>query len=102
VSRRFERLRVVVERSALVKHRGRIGRTEEVVVEGASRKDAAITTGRTRQNKLVHFRHDEPMRPGTFATVEITGAAPHHLEGVLREVTALPAHRIRIPVVSAR
>src|SRR4029079_16862344 len=30
---RFERLRVVVERSALRKHEARVGRTEEVVVE---------------------------------------------------------------------
>jgi tRNA A37 methylthiotransferase MiaB len=36
--------------------RGRIGRVEEVVVEGPSkRKDPSVITGRTRQNKLVHF-----------------------------------------------
>ena len=36
---RFERLRVVVERSALAANRARIGRVEEVLVEGPSRKD---------------------------------------------------------------
>ncbi|CAN5667953.1 tRNA (N6-isopentenyl adenosine(37)-C2)-methylthiotransferase MiaB [soil metagenome] len=97
---RFARLRVVVERSALARHRSRIGRTEEVVVEGPSRKDPAVTTGRTRQNKLVHFAADRPLRPGTFADVEITGAAPHHLRGELRAVTATPRHRTRIPVVA--
>ena len=55
VAERFERLRVVVERSALAKHRGRIGRAEEVLVEGPSKRDALVTTGRTSQNKLVHF-----------------------------------------------
>jgi tRNA-2-methylthio-N6-dimethylallyladenosine synthase len=44
---RFERLRVVVERSALARHRARVGAAEEVMVEGPSRKDPAVTTGRT-------------------------------------------------------
>jgi tRNA-2-methylthio-N6-dimethylallyladenosine synthase len=95
---RFERLRVVVERSALAKHRARIGRVEEVLVEGPSKKDAAITTGRTRQNKLIHFSSDRPLRPGTFVDVRVTNAAPHHLRGDLMDVTALPRHKTRIPV----
>jgi tRNA-2-methylthio-N6-dimethylallyladenosine synthase len=97
---RFERLRIVVERSALAKHQARIGRTEEVVVEGPSRKDADVLTGRTRQNKLVHLRSDTPLGAGTFADVRITAAAPHHLTGELLEVTARPRHRTRIPVAS--
>ena len=44
---RFERLRVVVERSALARNRERVGRVEEVLVEGPSRKDPTLTTGRT-------------------------------------------------------
>ena len=96
---RFERLRVVVERSALARHRERIGRTEEVVVEGPSKKDPSVVTGRTRQNKLVHFAADR-LRPGTYADVLVTGAAPHHLTGELVEVTAEPVHRTRIPVVA--
>ena len=66
---RFERLRVVVERSALAKHEGRVGRTEEVVVEGPSRKDPDVLTGRTRQNKLVHFRAERPIAAGSYAEV---------------------------------
>jgi tRNA-2-methylthio-N6-dimethylallyladenosine synthase len=97
---RFERLRIVVERSALAKHQARIGRTEEVVVEGPSRKDADVLTGRTRQNKLVHLRSATPLGAGTFADVRITAAAPHHLTGELLEVTARPRHRTRIPVAS--
>ena len=97
---RFERLRVVVERSALAKHRARIGRVEELLVEGPSRKDPAVTSGRTRQNKLVHFALDRPLRPGTYVDVEITGAAPHHLIGRLVEVVAEPSHKTRIPVMA--
>ena len=92
VAERFERLRVVVERSALARHRARIGRVEEVVVEGPSRKDPSVLTGRTRQNKLVHFRSSTPLRAGTFADVEITEAAPHHLRGELSD-----GHRRRPP-----
>jgi tRNA-2-methylthio-N6-dimethylallyladenosine synthase len=101
VAERFERLRVVVDRSGLAKHEARVGRVEEVVVEGPSKRDAAITSGRTRQNKLVHFAAPEPLRAGTYATVEIVGAAPHFLRGELREVTAAASHRTRIPVASA-
>ncbi len=97
---RFERLRVVVERSALARHRARIGRVEGVLVEGPSKKDPAVTTGRTRQGKLAHFRPPRPVRPGTYVDVEVTDAAPHHLLGRFVEVTAGPTHRTRIPVVA--
>jgi tRNA-2-methylthio-N6-dimethylallyladenosine synthase len=102
VAERFERLRVVVERSALAKHRARIGRVEEVLVEGPSKRDASLTTGRTEQNKLVHFAPpgDRRLAVGSFATVRVTGAAPHHLVGELVEVTGRPRHRTRIPVAA--
>ena len=95
---RFERLRVVVERSALARHQARVGRVEEVLVEGPSRKDPAVTTGRTRQNKLLHFGAGRPLAPGAYATVRVTGAAPHHLRGELVAVTAPARHRTLIPV----
>jgi tRNA-2-methylthio-N6-dimethylallyladenosine synthase len=98
VADRFERLRAVVERSALLKHQARVGRIEEVIVEGASKRNEGVTTGRTRQGKLVHFPTQQPLRPGTFANVEITRGAPHFLEGIFREVTREATHRIRIPV----
>ena len=98
---RFERLRVVVERSALSRHEARVGRVEEIVVEGRSRRDDSVTTGRTRQNKLVHFDATEPLRPGSYADVAITAAGPHHLRGELRAATHAARHRTRIPVASA-
>jgi tRNA-2-methylthio-N6-dimethylallyladenosine synthase len=97
---RFERLKVVVERSALAKHRARVGRTEELLIEGPSKKDRSVTTGRTRQNKLVHLRAGQPLRPGTYVSAVVTAAAPHHLTGELVEVLAEPTHRTRIPVVA--
>src|SRR4051794_8629623 len=55
VAERFERVKRVVERSAARKHEARIDRVEDVLVEGPSRKGDGMLTGRTRQNKLVHF-----------------------------------------------
>jgi len=102
VVERTERLRAVVERSAFERHRARVGRTEEVVVEGASKRDPDITTGRTSQNKLVHFQAGDGHRPaaGSFADVVVTGAARHHLSGDLIGVTARPRHRTLIPVAA--
>ncbi len=102
VAERFERLRVVVERSALAKHRARIGRIEEVLIEGPSKRDPDMLSGRTPQNKLVHVAPTSGwLRPGTFAQARITDAGPHFLRGELVEVTAAPRHRTRIPVVAS-
>jgi tRNA-2-methylthio-N6-dimethylallyladenosine synthase len=100
VADRFDRLKLVLERSALRKHEARVGRVEEVVVEGPSRKDPSIVTGRTRQNKLVHFASESPLRVGTYADVLVTGAAPHFLRGDLVGVTAPARHRTRIAVTA--
>jgi tRNA-2-methylthio-N6-dimethylallyladenosine synthase len=99
VAERFQRLRIVVERSALARHRARIGRIEEALVEGPSKKNPGVTSARTRQNKLVHFPSASPLRVGAYVHVEVTGAAPHHLTGVLRDVVSEPTHRRRIPVL---
>ena len=99
VKDRYARLRTVIERSALARYRARIGKIEEVVVEGPSKKDPTVLTGRTAHNKLVHFP-SEPLRVGTYATTRITEASHQYLMGELVEVTARPRHRTRIPVVS--
>ncbi len=101
IAERFARLHQVVERSARRRHEARIGRIEEVVVEGPSKKDDTLLSGRTRQNKLVHFRAERRLRAGTVATVQVTGAATHYLSGELLEVLAAPRHRSRIPVAAS-
>ncbi len=99
VAERFSRLAAVVERSALARHRARAGRVEEVLVDGPSRKDPAMMSGRTRQGKLVHFA---PSRTATgeLVDVAVTGAGPHHLLGeVVRPAGAGAGRgRLRIPV----
>ncbi|MGZ4739145.1 MAG: tRNA (N6-isopentenyl adenosine(37)-C2)-methylthiotransferase MiaB [Ilumatobacteraceae bacterium] len=99
-SERFQRLRLVVERSALRRHEARIGRIEEVLVEGPSKKDPSVLSGRTRQNKLVHFTPPQPLRAGAYASVEITRGAPHHLVGRFVELLAEPQHKRRIAVLA--
>ncbi|MEZ5322929.1 MAG: radical SAM protein [Microthrixaceae bacterium] len=95
---RMERLRAVVERSSRRRYAARVGRVEEVVVEGPSRRDPSRLTGRTRQNKLCHFPAGRPLRVGTYATVEVTGSGLSSLSGELVEVVHVPTHRTRIPL----
>jgi len=101
VAERFERLRVVVERSALAKHEARLGEVEDVLVEGASKRDPHMRSGRTPHNKLVHFPPPPGGVPaGSFAKVRIVRAAPHFLVGELVELGDAPRHRTRIPVAA--
>jgi tRNA-2-methylthio-N6-dimethylallyladenosine synthase len=88
IAERFERLVTVVERSALRRHEARVGRREEVLVEGPSKRDPAVTTGKTRQGKLLHFTATDhaAAQAGALVAVEVTRAAPHHLEGTMLEL----------------
>lgn len=97
---RYERLRIVVERSSLAANESRISMTEEVTVEGPSKKDPEVLTGRTRRNTLVHFPSPTPLRTGTYAQVEVTAAGMNHLLGRLVDVTIPARRRTRIPVMS--
>ncbi|MEA2516897.1 MAG: tRNA-2-methylthio-N6-dimethylallyladenosine synthase [Actinomycetota bacterium] len=80
VQERFDRL---VDLQTGISHEQNIkliGSTQQVLVEGPSKKDTGKLTGRTRTNKLVHF-DDTGAAAGTFATVQIDAAHPHFLEG---------------------
>ena len=105
---RYERLRRVIERSSRLANEDRIGRVEEVVVEGPSKKDPAVTTGRTRRNTLVHFPSPSggSPRPGTYAWVKVISAAANFLYGSVVDVDSpaattsadAPSSRRRIPL----
>jgi len=97
---RFERLQAVLKRSSLRKHQARVGRVEEVLIEGPSKHKPGQMTGRTRQNKLVHLQSHFQIKSGVYANVLITEAASHYLFGELLEVTFSPTRRIRIPISS--
>jgi tRNA-2-methylthio-N6-dimethylallyladenosine synthase len=99
---RMRRLVAVVEHHALAKHRERVGRVEEVLIEGPSKKDPSVLSGRTRQNKLVHLAcGGAALMPGAYVTARIVDAAPHWLRGELLDVVTLPRRsRTRIPVAA--
>jgi tRNA-2-methylthio-N6-dimethylallyladenosine synthase len=100
---RFARLDVIAKRNAHANHEARVGRTEECLVEGPSKRDASHISARTRQNKLIHFAastdHSTANKPGSLVTVEVTSAAPYHLRGELREVLRGPKHKTKIPLL---
>jgi tRNA-2-methylthio-N6-dimethylallyladenosine synthase len=85
VQDRYERLVALQDEMAWDENKRIVGRTVEVLVaEGEGRKDAAThrLSGRARDNRLVHFAlpaEVEAPRPGDVVTVEVTYAAPHHL-----------------------
>ncbi|MGH9021187.1 MAG: tRNA (N6-isopentenyl adenosine(37)-C2)-methylthiotransferase MiaB [Acidimicrobiales bacterium] len=100
IKERFARLAAVLDRSALARHAAREGVVEEVLVEGPSKRDASMLTGRSRQGKLVHFaRRDEASRPGTLTRVRVTHGAPYYLVGELEGVIRPPRHHTRIPLL---
>jgi len=99
IKERFERLKAVLDRSALRKHEARVGRREEVLVEGPSRRNAQVLSGRTRQGKLIHFPAPvDSLRPGTLVLVDVVHGAPYHLLGELASVLRPPRHKVRIPL----
>jgi tRNA-2-methylthio-N6-dimethylallyladenosine synthase len=77
---RIERLVEVVQRVAERRNHERVGRVEEVLVEGPSRTDAAVLRGRTRRNTTVNFRGSA--EAGELIPVEIDGATSTTLRGV--------------------
>ena len=77
---RIERLVEVVQRVAGARNRERIGRTEEVLVEGPSRTDETVLRGRTRRNTTVNFTG--VASAGELVSVQIEAATSTTLRGV--------------------
>jgi tRNA-2-methylthio-N6-dimethylallyladenosine synthase len=76
---RLERLVEVVQRCAQRRNAERVGRVEEVLVEGPSRNDPALLRGRTRRNTTVNFRG--AAKPGELVPVTIQGSTSTTLRG---------------------
>jgi tRNA-2-methylthio-N6-dimethylallyladenosine synthase len=84
---RIERLVEVVQRIARERNEERIGRVEEVLVEGPSRTDSSVLRGRTRRNVTVNFTGSSS--PGELVGVRIEGATSTTLKGT--ELAAVAA-----------
>jgi tRNA-2-methylthio-N6-dimethylallyladenosine synthase len=85
---RMERLVDVVQRSARERNEARVGRVEEVLVEGASRTDESLLRGRTRRNTTVNFTGDAA--PGALVDVLIESATSTTLRGT----QTIPSHAL--------
>lgn len=76
---RLEQLVSVVQRIAAERNAERVGRVEEVLVEGPSRTDPALLRGRTRRNTTVNFVGSS--LPGELVDVAIEGSTSTTLRG---------------------
>ena len=77
---RIERLVETVQQVAERRNRERVGRVEEVLVEGPSRTDESLLRGRTRRNTTVVFTG--AAQPGELVQVRIEDATSTTLRGV--------------------
>jgi len=81
---RLERVLALQRGHSLERNRELVGRRLEVLIDDTlSRRESALQSGRSRQNKIVHFSTPAPLAEGSLATVEITEATAYHLKGVL-------------------
>src|SRR3989475_2120208 len=83
---RIERLIEVVQRIAHERNEKRVGRVEEVLVEGPSRTDPALLRGRTRRNTTVNFGGSAAA--GDLVRVRIAGATSTTLRGAQEALVA--------------
>jgi len=83
---RLERLVELVQRIASERNAERVGRVEEVLVEGSSRTDTALLRGRTRRNTMVNF--GGAGQPGELVDVLIEGSTSTTLRGTQAALVA--------------
>src|ERR671930_348528 len=79
---RIERLIEVCQHVALERNQTRVGRVEQVLVEGPSRTDPALLRGRTRRNTTVNFVGDA--RPGELGDDPTEDGHTTHFGAVVR------------------
>jgi tRNA-2-methylthio-N6-dimethylallyladenosine synthase len=84
---RMEQLVELTQRIARERNAARVGRVEEVLVEGPSRTDSTLLRGRTRRNTTVNFAGEAAA--GELVPVVIEGATSTTLRG--RQGALVPA-----------
>ena len=83
---RIERLVEVVQRRAAERNAARVGRIEEVLVEGPSRTEPSLLRGRTRRNTTVNFAG--VAEAGELVPVLVEGATSTTLRGTQSALVA--------------
>jgi len=82
-ARRNARLLEVAGRVAAERSRALLGRTLDLLVDGASKKNAGELSGRTRCNRVVNFDGQGRVSSGDVTRVRVTEVLPHSLRGTL-------------------
>jgi tRNA-2-methylthio-N6-dimethylallyladenosine synthase len=83
---RIEHLVDLVQHKAHERNQARVGRVEQVLVEGRSRTDASLLRGRTRRNTTVNFTGTSA--PGELIDVRIEAATSATLRGTASAAVA--------------
>ena len=83
---RMERLVELTQQLARVRNEARVGRVEQVLVEGPSRTDPTVLRGRTRRNTTINFTGDAA--PGALVYVLVQGATSTTLRGAQQTLVA--------------
>lgn len=90
VSSRFGRLLELQNDYAFKSNQSKVGKTEEVLIEGISSTSGDIFTGRTRSNHLINFTVDDSLKgtdlEGKLGLVSMLRAKPYSVEGELKEI----------------
>ncbi|AIQ64368.1 dimethylallyladenosine tRNA methylthiotransferase [Paenibacillus stellifer] len=79
-SERLRRLNELLSEQSRAGNDRMMGRTVEILVEGESKNNANVLSGRTRSNKLVHFEGQKELI-GTFVQVKITDTKTWYIKG---------------------
>jgi len=82
-ARRNARLLEVAGRVAADRSRRLLGQTLDVLVDGASKKNAGELSGRTRCNRVVNFDGQGRVSVGDVTRVRVSEVLPHSLRGTL-------------------
>jgi tRNA-2-methylthio-N6-dimethylallyladenosine synthase len=81
---RLTRVFELQNRLSLARNQALLGGHAQILVDrGLQKREAGLVAGRTRQNKIVHCQAAAEIPEGSLINVEITGATPHHLKGIL-------------------
>ncbi|WP_054956150.1 tRNA (N6-isopentenyl adenosine(37)-C2)-methylthiotransferase MiaB [Paenibacillus dakarensis] len=79
-SERLQRLNAVINENSRKSNDCLLGATVEVLVEGISKNNHSMLSGRTRSNKLVHFEGSADLI-GSFVHVKITDPMTWYIKG---------------------
>lgn len=85
---RLQKLQKILNYNAMVISNKMVGSTQRILVEGISKKNRSILSGRTENNRIVNFKGDLNLI-GQFINVDITNSKPHSLDGQISEILRL-------------